>query len=113
MSEYTAYCGLDCATCEARIATVNDDDELRAKVARLWSELNSAEITPDMINCTGCRLEGVKTPYCGSICPIRKCAMAEGFSTCADCASMASCEKLGAITANNPQALETLRGLVK
>ena len=26
MNEYTAYCGLDCETCEARLATVNNDD---------------------------------------------------------------------------------------
>ena len=25
MNEYIAYCGLDCESCEARIATVNDD----------------------------------------------------------------------------------------
>ena len=35
MNEYIAYCGLDCETCEARIATANDDNELREKVAKL------------------------------------------------------------------------------
>ena len=29
MNEYIAYCGLDCETCEARIATVKNDNELR------------------------------------------------------------------------------------
>ena len=29
MNEYIAYCGLNCETCEARIATVNHDDALR------------------------------------------------------------------------------------
>jgi hypothetical protein len=28
MKEFIAYCGLDCETCEARIATMNDDNEL-------------------------------------------------------------------------------------
>lgn len=28
-----AYCGLNCEECKAYIATVNDDDELREKVA--------------------------------------------------------------------------------
>ena len=28
-----AYCGLDCKNCEARIATINNDDELRIKVS--------------------------------------------------------------------------------
>ena len=54
MKDFIAYCGLDCETCEARQATINNDDALRRKVAKLWSELNRAEITPAMINCTGC-----------------------------------------------------------
>jgi len=29
MKEYIAYCGLDCEKCEARTATVNNDDALR------------------------------------------------------------------------------------
>ena len=38
MNQYIACCGLDCETCEARLATVNNDDALRAKVAKLWWE---------------------------------------------------------------------------
>ena len=49
MNEYIAYCGLDCEACEARIATVNNDAELRQRVAKEWSELNGVEITPEMI----------------------------------------------------------------
>ena len=29
MNDYIAYCGLDCETCEARLATVKNDNELR------------------------------------------------------------------------------------
>ena len=29
------YCGIKCETCEARIATVNNDNELKEKVAKL------------------------------------------------------------------------------
>ena len=110
MNEYIAYCGLNCETCEARIATINDDQLLREKVAKEWSELNGTEITPDMINCTGCRIEGVKTPYCDSICPIRQCAMKKEVETCGNCKEMATCEKLAMITSNNKEALENLRG---
>ena len=108
MKDYIAYCGLDCETCEARMATVNDDNELRIKVAKEWSELNNVDITPDMINCTGCRIPGVKTPYCGFICPIRQCATGKQMETCGSCAEMKSCEKLGAITGNNADALRRL-----
>ena len=40
MKHLIAYCGLDCQKCEAHIATINNDDELRREVASKWSELN-------------------------------------------------------------------------
>ncbi len=110
MKAYTAYCGLDCEACEARLATVNKDNALRRKVAAEWSELNGVEITPEMITCTGCRVPGVKTPYCDSLCPIRQCAMEKQIETCGDCAGMNSCEKIGAIIQNNPKVLKNLTG---
>ena len=39
MNDYIAYCGLDCEACEARLATINNDNELRIKVSKEWSEL--------------------------------------------------------------------------
>ncbi len=110
MKRYIAYCGLDCETCEARIATANDDEALRGKVAKLWSELNGVEITPEMINCAGCRMDGVKTPYCDKLCPIRQCALGRGAETCGSCAEMDSCEKLGAILSNSEVARRNLKG---
>ena len=109
MKDYIAYCGLDCENCEARIATVNNDDVLRRKVAKLWSELNAVEITPEMINCSSCRIDGVKTPYCDSLCPIRQCAKSRTVETCGSCAGMETCEKLCMITGNNPEALKNLK----
>ena len=110
MKDFIAYCGLDCETCEARIATLNNDDELRRKVAKHWSELNGVEITPEMINCSGCRIPGVKTPYSDSLCPIRQCAIKKGFSTCGDCSELEACEKAAMIIRNNEQALNNLKG---
>ena len=105
-----AYCGLDCEACEARIATANHDDALRRKVAQEWSELNGVEIKPEMINCAGCRIDGAKTHYCDSICPIRQCALARGVETCGSCEEMENCEKLNAIISNNPDAMRNLNG---
>ena len=104
MRKYIAYCGLDCETCEARLATIHNDHAQREKVAKLWSELNGVEITPEMINCEGCRMDGAKTPYCESLCPIRQCALSRGVQTCADCIEMSGCEKLAVITKNNTDA---------
>ena len=109
MKDLIAYCGLDCERCEARTATLHDDNALREKVAKHWSELNGVEITPAMINCAGCRVDGVKTPYCDSICPIRQCAVGRGVETCGSCPEMESCANVGAIHANSEEARRNLR----
>ena len=109
MRDMIAYCGLDCEKCEARIATVNNDDVLRAKVAKKWSELNNIEITLEMINCVGCRVDGVKTVYCDRLCPIRQCALERKYQTCGDCTEMGSCGKVAMVIGNNAEALSNLK----
>ena len=108
MKDLIAYCGLDCETCEARLATIANDNALRAKVAERWTELNGVEITPEMIHCVGCRVDGVKTPYCESLCPIRQCALGRQHTTCGGCGALKTCEKVGAILENNPEAQKRL-----
>jgi len=50
-----AVCGLDCASCEAYIATKRNDNELRAKVAKKWSKnFKHPNLKPEDINCLGC-----------------------------------------------------------
>ena len=78
MRNMIAYCGLDCEKCDAYIATINDDQELREKTAKLWAELNNAPILPEHINCEGCRMDGIKTVFCDSLCGIRQCALKKG-----------------------------------
>ena len=109
MNKYIAYCGLDCEKCDAFAATKNNDEELRKKTAKLWSELNGVEITPEMINCEGCRADGKKTPYCESLCPIRQCALEKGRATCGKCGELMTCGKVGMIIGNNEQALKNLQ----
>ena len=109
MNGFRAYCGLDCETCEAREATIKNNDELRVKVAKEWSEMNGVDITPEMINCVGCRIDGIKTPFCDSLCPIRQCGLGKGYETCGDCNELENCEKVGMVIGNNPQALCNLK----
>ena len=85
-------------------------NKLRGKVAKEWSELNGVEITPEMINCVGCRLTGVKTPFCQSLCQIRQCALGRKVITCGDCNEMTACFKLSDIISNNPDARRRLEG---
>lgn len=109
MNQLIAYCGLDCEKCDARIATLNDDHELREKTAKLWSKLNGITITAEMINCMGCRVDGVKTPFCSNYCQIRKCALDKGVETCGDCPDMENCQTVGMVLSNNPEALKNLK----
>ena len=110
MRDMIAYCGLDCEKCDAYIATINDDQALREKTAKLWAELNQAPILPEHINCEGCRADGRKTVYCESLCAIRQCAVKKGVTTCGDCPELESCQTVGMILSNNPATLENLKG---
>jgi len=108
MKRLTGICGLDCEKCDAYIATKNDDQSLRERTAKLWSELNHAPILPEHINCEGCRMDGAKTLFCSSLCEIRKCAVAKGMETCGDCPESMTCPKVNAIWQNNLQAKDNL-----
>lgn len=108
MRELIGYCGIDCAKCKAREATVFDDDELREKVADEWSALYKTEITPDMINCMGCRLNGPKFDYCENKCEIRKCGKSKKLASCGNCSEMETCEKLKPIFENDKMAKNNL-----
>ena len=103
-SKRIAYCGMDCGKCDAYIATMRNDEALREKTAKLWSQMNGVEITGDMIHCAGCRADGVKTPYCESLCPVRPCAVSRHMETCGSCTEMEKCDLVGAMFKNNPEA---------
>ena len=91
MKDMIGYCGLDCEKCDAYLATINNDQALREKTAKLWAELNNATIMPEHINCEGCRMNGAKTVFCD------------------DCSEVETCSTVGAIISNNPAALENLK----
>lgn len=109
MKTMIAYCGLDCETCDAYLATVHDDRELRVKTADLWSKLNHVPISPEEIECLGCRADGVKTVFCESLCAIRRCARKKGMESCGNCPKMGTCPALSTITSGHPEALENLK----
>ena len=108
MKQLIGYCGLDCEKCDAYIATKNNDQALREKTARLWSELNNVPILPEHIDCEGCRFNGKKTVFCNSLCTIRQCALEKGVATCGDCSEMEACPIVGALHTNNANAKANL-----
>ena len=109
MKNMIAYCGLDCEKCDAYLATIHDDQALREKTAKYWSELNHVEILPEHINCEGCRVDGIKTFYCESLCEIRRCAREKGVATCGDCQELETCRTVGVVISNNPEAGANLK----
>ena len=110
MEKVIACCGLNCATCDARIATMADDNELRTQTAEKWSVKFAAGITPEMINCTGCMEEWVKFNHC-MVCEIRNCVKAKGFNTCGDCKEMDTCTIVSGVHKYMPEAIRNLREL--
>jgi hypothetical protein len=111
MKSLIACCGLDCAVCDAQVATVTNDNALRAKTAAKWkNEYNIPNITLEMINCTGCREPGAKIGHCAE-CEIRNCSASKHYQTCAECSIFEKCSKLEKIFKFNPATLNNLQAL--
>ena len=97
--------------CDAQIATLKNDDDLRKATAEKWkTAYNAQDLTYEMINCTGCRIEGPKFSHC-TVCEIRNCAISRGFETCADCNEMQTCTIVAAVHKYVPDAKENLKNL--
>ena len=108
MKQLIACCGIDCGNCDARIATVANDNELREKTAQKWSVMyESPDITAETINCVGCRIEGVKISHYND-CGIHKCVEEKGFNTCGDCDELDTCQIVGFVLQYVPDAKENL-----
>ncbi len=103
MNTMLAICGLDCATCDARLATVNDDEALRKATAEKWAKEFGFPCTPEMIACTGCTEEGAKIGHCAE-CAMRLCAMDRSLANCGACAEYETCKKIGDFIAQVPDA---------
>lgn len=111
MEKLISCCGLNCAACDARIATINNDNELRRTIAEKWKVgYNVPDLSPAMINCTGCREEGVKFNHCDK-CEIRNCVKAKGFNTCGECQEMETCNIVSGVHKYIPEAKTNLRDL--
>ncbi len=80
--KHIAYCGADCTYCDAYKATINNNDDLRKKVAKRW------KMKPEQINCRGCK--SGKSPF---DCEAKKCAIERGESICALCDDFPDCPK--------------------
>jgi hypothetical protein len=110
MEEMIAYCGLACTACPALIATRNDDDDERTRVARMWSEQFKVDIKPEDINCAGC-LSTIEPLFSHCrVCEIRQCGLDRQVMNCAHCDEYA-CDKLTKFLDMVPEAKSTLENI--
>jgi hypothetical protein len=86
-----SYCGIDCMQCPALRATVNNDDVLREKAAKMFST-GKILLKKEDINCYGCHSDYRCTKLCMP-CKIRACADMKDLGTCAECDNY-PCDKI-------------------
>jgi hypothetical protein len=111
MKKLISCCGLNCATCDALIATINNNDQLRSITAEKWRvSYNASEITSEMINCTGCREPGVKFNHC-NVCEIKNCVREKGYDTCGDCGEIDTCSIVSSVHKYVPECVLNLKEL--
>lgn len=106
MERIVSFCGIICSDCPAYVATQNDDQAERVRVAEMWSREFHADIRPEDICCDGCVGEGRKFNHCNA-CEFRKCGLEKQVENCAHCEDY-SCPKLSAFHQHVPGLKENL-----
>ncbi len=85
MAKKIACCGVDCAACDAYIASRTNNDAMRRSTAARWSRQHGVPVEADYINCDGCQqTAGKHLEYC-AVCGIRTCCAEKHIATCAEC----------------------------
>lgn len=108
MEKIIGCCGIECSNCDAFIATMNDDNEMRATTAENWSKMFNATLKAEDINCLGCN-SNVLFSHCAE-CNIRQCSSSKTLPNCSQCDDY-SCDKLNAFLEMVPDAKTTLDSL--
>jgi hypothetical protein len=107
-----ACCGLECTQCDTFKATKENDDSKRKETAQKWSRMFRHDISPEQINCDGCKSTTGRNFYFCGICEIRKCCMSKGVEHCAVCKEYI-CDKLAKFIKSAPRSGEALEKLRK
>jgi hypothetical protein len=84
MERMIGICGEICSGCPIYLATQQDDDEERKRVAEMWST-DAYPLQPSDINCDGCvSVAGRHFMWCFE-CEVRLCGVQRSVPTCAHC----------------------------
>jgi hypothetical protein len=106
-AKMTAYCGLVCTECPTYMATINDDDDAREKVALQWSRQYNTKLEAADINCDGCKSgNGRLFKFC-TVCEVKKCGDEKKVETCAHCEDY-ECSKIQGLFEIEPRMKKAL-----
>jgi hypothetical protein len=103
MEEYISCCGLNCQECEARKATLANDDVMKEDVAKKWAQMYNPDLKATDINCTGCLEPNEQVFGFCKTCKLRICCKDKGFANCAHCPEFSSCETVNQYSQFIPQ----------
>jgi hypothetical protein len=109
MERIIAVCGLDCAECEAYLATQANDEEWKKRVAAGWeTAYHIPEVSLIDVTCDSClATSGRLSKHCYE-CDIRLCGITRGLPNCAHCPDFETCEKLDRFSQFVPNVRTTL-----
>jgi len=109
-----AICGLDCGDCPCFLALQNDNDQLRNKIAKKWSEnYGWKNLRPEEINCLSClSLEEPLFRHCRQ-CEVRKCGLAKSIKNCGECEKYDNCDKISSLHKMIPDGKKTCEEIKK
>jgi len=102
MEEMIAICGLVCTKCPAFMATQNNDNEARERIAMEWSS-DEYKLKPEDVNCDGCLSASGKIMNFVEECDVRQCGLEKNVKNCAYCEEY-PCNKLDKIFKMAPEA---------
>ena len=111
MNTLIAACGLDCARCEAYLATQAKDAAAKEKILARWRvEYNSPDLPPAAVTCDGCLTPGGRAGgYCVQ-CGIRRCVQKRQLANCSVCSDY-PCPILTGFWKAAPQSRANLEAL--
>lgn len=92
MTEDLTRCGYRCDMCLAYRPNVEANPSNRQILSDGWHKYFGFRMPPEAIECDGCKANDLKR--IDQSCPVRPCVIQRGFSNCAECEVMHSCDKL-------------------
>jgi hypothetical protein len=112
MSKLAGICGLDCAACEAYLATQANDEPWKERVAAKWrTENNNPTCDVAYVTCDGClAVTGRLGGHCPE-CAVRTCGVSRGLASCAYCGEYSSCVTLSDFLNHVPYLRARLDGI--